>query len=137
MENNFIMTAYQIRRRRRQEPMRLVRITYDSEGDILYLAFDHPTAAIGYQLSDQLLLRVDPQTQRLVGLTIFNFNFSVHVKSGRQLPLPGIEADPETKPLWFQILATPPIAHFLRVVVGQQEVSAVLLRPSLQEAVVG
>jgi uncharacterized protein YuzE len=115
--------------------MRLIRITYDPEGDILYLTFGQPTAATGYQLSDQLLLRVDPQTQRPVGLTIFNF--SVHVAGGRQLPLPGIEEDPETKPLLLQILATPPIAHFLRVVEGQQGVSAVLLRPSLQEAVVG
>jgi hypothetical protein len=115
--------------------MKLVRITYDPEGDILYRAFGQPTAATGYQLSDQLLLRVDPQTQRPVGLTIFTF--SVHAKGGRQLPLPGIEADPVTKPLLLQILATPPIAHFLRVVVGQQGVSAVLLRPSLQEAVVG
>jgi len=42
-----------------------------------------------------------------------------------------------TKPLLLQILTTPPIAHFLRVVAGQQGVSAVLLHPSLQEAVVG
>jgi uncharacterized protein YuzE len=115
--------------------MRLIRITYDPEGDILYLAFGQPTAATGYQLSGQLLLRVDPQAQRPVGLTIFNF--SVHVAGGRQLPLPGIEEDPVTKPLLLQILTTPPIAHFLRVVAGQQGVSAVLLHPSLQEAVVG
>jgi hypothetical protein len=42
--------------------MRLIRITYDPEGDILYLAFGQPTAATGYQLSGQLLLRVDPHT---------------------------------------------------------------------------
>jgi uncharacterized protein YuzE len=115
--------------------MKLVRITYDPEGDILYLAFGQPTTATGYQLSDQLLLRVDPQTQRPVGLTIFNF--SVHGEGGRQLPLPGVEEDAETKPLLLQILATPPIAHFLWVAEEQQGVCAVLLRPSLQEAVVG
>jgi uncharacterized protein YuzE len=115
--------------------VRLVRITYDPEGDILYLGFGQPTAATGYQLSDQLLLRVDPQTQRPVGLTIFNF--SAHGEGARQLPLPGIEEDPETKPFLLQILATPPIAHFLRVVEGEQGVSAVLLRPSLQEAFAG
>jgi uncharacterized protein YuzE len=115
--------------------MKLVRITYDPEGDILYLTFGQPTEATGYQLSDQLLLRIDPETQRPVGLTIFNF--SVHVQGSRQLPLPGIEEDPETKPLLLQSLATPPIPHFLRVVERQQGISAVVLHPSLQEAVVG
>jgi len=61
--------------------MRLIRITYDPEGDILYLAFGQPTAATGYRLSDQLLLRVDPQAQMPVGLTIFNFSVHVAVDS--------------------------------------------------------
>jgi hypothetical protein len=50
----------------------------------MYLTFAHPTAATGHQLSDQLLLRVDPQTQRPVGLTIFNI--SVHLEGAQQLP---------------------------------------------------
>ena len=115
--------------------MRLVRITYDPEGDILYIAFGQPTPATGYQLSDQLLLRVDPQSQRATGLTIFNF--SVHMQAGRELPLPGIEEEPAIKPWLLQLLASPPIAHFLRVVEGEQGVRSVLRSPSLQEAVVG
>ena len=30
--------------------MRPVRITYDPEGDILYITFGQPTASTGYQL---------------------------------------------------------------------------------------
>ena len=115
--------------------MRPVRITYDPEGDILYITFGQPTAATGYQLSDQILVRVDPQTQRAVGLTIFNF--SVHAHAAQDIPLPGLEEDPEVKSRLLPILISPPVAHFLRVVEGKQGVSAILLSPSLQEAVAG
>lgn len=115
--------------------MRHVRITYDPEGDILYITFGQPTAATGYQLSDQILLRVDPQTQKAAGLTILNF--SVHARTAQELPLPGLEEDPEVKSRLLPILASPPVAPFLRVIEGKQGVSAILLSPSLQEAVAG
>jgi len=115
--------------------MQPVRITYDPEGDILYITFGQPAPATGYQLSDQILLRVDPQTQRAAGLTIFNF--SLHAQSVESMCLPGIEEDPEVKSYLLQILTSAPIAHFLDVVEGKEGVSVVLLRPSLQEAVAG
>ena len=115
--------------------MQPVRITYDPEGDILYITFGQPMAATGYQLSDQLLLRVDPQTQQAAGLTIFHF--SVHTHMTHEIPLPGLEEDPEVKPSLMTILGSPPVTHFLRVVEGQQGISAILLSPSLQEAVSG
>lgn len=114
--------------------MRLVRITYDPEGDILHVTFGQPTAATGYQLSDQILLRVDPQTQRAVGMTIFNF--SVHVRTHQEIPLPGIDDDPEVKSCLLQILVSPPVAHFLRLAERREGMSAKLLRPSLEEAFV-
>ena len=113
--------------------MSAIRITYDPEGDILYLTFGHPTVATGYQLSDQLLLRVDPKTQKAAGLTIFNY--SIHASSMRRLPLPGIDEDPVVKSALLRILAAPPINHFLRLTKGKTGVSATLRSPSLQEAV--
>ena len=65
--------------------MRPIRITYDPEGDILSLTFGQPTAATGYQLSAQLLLRVNPQTWEAAGLTIFHC--SVHAQPARAMPL--------------------------------------------------
>lgn len=113
--------------------MKPIRITYDPEGDILYITFGQPVAATGYQLSDQILLRVDPQTQRAVGLTIFNF--SVHARTAQEIRLPGIEEDPEVRSFLLEILTSPPITHFLRVLEGKQGVSVTLLQPSLQEAI--
>ncbi len=113
--------------------MQPVRITYEPEGDILYITFGPSTAATGYQLSDQLLLRVDPKTQNAAGLTIFNF--SVHASASRKLPLPGLDDDPDSKALLMDLLTPPPVNHFLRVSQGKQKVSVTLRSPSLQEAV--
>ena len=113
--------------------MNPVRITYDPDGDILYLTFGQPTAATGYQLSDQILLRVDPQTQNAAGLTIFNY--SMHTSTARKLLLPGIEEDPAVKSVLLHILTTAPVNYFLRLSKGKQGVSITLRSPSLHEAV--
>ena len=115
--------------------MRLIRITYDPEGDILYITFGHPTEATGYQLSDQILLRVKPQTQEVAGLTIRNF--SVHTNTTREISLPTIDENPAVRPLLLQLLNSSPATHCLHVVKGAQGLSVRLLHPSLQEAVVG
>jgi len=113
--------------------MRPIRITYDPDGDILYITFGEPTSATGFQLSDQVLLRIDPQIQKAAGLTIFNF--SVHVSSEQHIPLPGLDDDPENRPRLMSVLTSPPVSHFLRIAEGEQGVRAVLLSPSLREAV--
>jgi len=117
----------------KRKAMRPIRITYDPEGDTLYITFGQPTAATGYQLSDQILLRVDPQTQEAAGLTIFNF--SVHARTAQEIPLPELEEDPEFKSRLIPILTSHPVSHFLRVIERKGGVSAILLSPSLQEAV--
>ena len=99
------------------------------------MTFGQPTAATGYQLSDQILLRVNPQSQQAAGLTIRNF--SVHVQTAHEIPLPGLEEDPEVKPALMTIVGSPPVTHFLRVVEDKQGMRAILLSPSLQEAVSG
>src|SRR5687768_15515792 len=98
--------------------MRPIRITYDPESDILYLTFGQPTDATGYQLSDQILLRVNPQTQEVAGLTIRNF--SLHAHTAEEISLPEIDEDPAVKPLLLQLLSSPPVTHFLHVIKGAQ-----------------
>ena len=115
--------------------MRAIRITYDPEGDILAITFGQPTEATGYQLSDQILLRVNPQTQEVAGLTIRNL--SVHTHTAQEIPLPEVDEDPAVKPLLLQLLNSPPVTHFLHVIKGAQGISARLLHPSLEEALAG
>ncbi|ETW95119.1 MAG: hypothetical protein ETSY1_31930 [Candidatus Entotheonella factor] len=115
--------------------MKSTRLTYDPEGDILYITFGQSTPATGYQLSDQILLRVNPQTQQAAGLMLSNF--SIHLQENYDLPLPGLNEEPETKAHLLHILQTAPVNHFLQLTEDQQDVSARLRHPTLQEALVG
>jgi uncharacterized protein YuzE len=54
-----------------------IRITYDPEGDILFVTFGPPAPATGCQKSDQILLRVNPDSGQAAGLTILNFSKAV------------------------------------------------------------
>ena len=113
--------------------MKVTRITYDPDGDILYVTFGQPTASTGYQLSDQILLRLDPKTQRATGLTIFNY--SHHAAASREISMPGVEEHPDVKPLLLSILCSAPVSQFLSITTGERGISATLLSPSLQAAV--
>ena len=115
--------------------MKPVRITYDPEGDVLYVTFGQPAASTGYQLSDQLLLRVNPQTQKANGLTLFNYSY--HASAARQLPMPGIDQYPTDKPLLISILSSAPVNQFIHIAAEKDGVGATLLSPTLQEAVGG
>ena len=115
--------------------MRPTRITYDPDGDILYIIFGQPIVSTGYQLSDQILLRVDPKTQTASGLTIFNYSY--HASATREIPLPGIEDQVDVKPLLLNILGSAPVNQFITVTASEREISAKLLSPSLQQAVAG
>ena len=115
--------------------MRPTRITYDPDGDILYVTFGQATASTGYQLSDQILLRVDPQTRSANGLTIFNYSY--HASALGEIPLPGIEEQAEVKSLLLNILSSPPVNQFLTIAACEGGLIAKLLSPSLQQAIAG
>ena len=107
--------------------MNSVRITYDAEGDILYIAFGTPRPATGYQLSDQILLRMDHESDTPAGLTILNFLHHAGSESGIELG----EIEDEVMP----ILSSEPVSRFLRVQSNGDRTSARLLQPSLKESV--
>ena len=58
------------------DPMSLVRrhpdidYSYDDEADVLYLSFGKPSSATGVDLRATLVLRLDEETDEVVGLTI-------------------------------------------------------------------
>ena len=107
--------------------MKSVRITYDADGDILYITFGTPRPATGYQLSDQILLRMDPGSDTPAGLTIFNFLHHAGSESGIELG----EIEDDVMP----VLSSEPVSRFLRIRSDGDEITARLLEPSLQEGV--
>jgi len=48
-------------------------IKYDREADVLYISFGKPRRAEGLDIGDGTILRIDPKTEEVVGITILNF----------------------------------------------------------------
>ena len=46
---------------------------HDIEGDILYIEFESERSAKGIQLTENIVLRVDPESGEVLGLAIHNF----------------------------------------------------------------
>ena len=107
--------------------MNSVRITYDAEGDILYIAFGHSREATGYQLSDQILLRMDYETDTPAGLTIFNFLRHAGSESGIEIG--------EIEDGIMRVISSEPVSRFLDVGNDKDRISVRLLQPSLQDSV--
>ncbi len=57
----------------------LMQIAYDHEADMLYLSVGVPRRAISREIGDDVLLRVDPNTGDVVGLTILNLSTRDHL----------------------------------------------------------
>jgi len=49
-------------------------IHYDPEADVLYISFGEPKLAEGLDIGDSTILRVNPETEEIVGLTILDFS---------------------------------------------------------------
>jgi uncharacterized protein YuzE len=49
-------------------------IDYDEASDVLYLSLGEPRQALTYEGAEGLLLRKDPQTGELVGVTVLSYD---------------------------------------------------------------
>lgn len=52
----------------------MMQLAYDQEADVLYLSVGEPRPAISREIGDDVLLRVDPHTGEVVGLTVLNLS---------------------------------------------------------------
>ena len=51
-----------------------MKVVYDSEADVLYVTRDTPEYTDYVEHSEDVILRLDPDTKRLVGVTIIGFS---------------------------------------------------------------
>ncbi len=56
------------------EKEHLMQLAYDREADVLYLSIGEPRPAISREIGDDVLLRLDPVTQDVIGLTVLNLS---------------------------------------------------------------
>lgn len=67
-----------------------LRMAYDKEGDILDISLGEPKEAISKEIEDDLFIRVDPNTNEIIGISILNFEkWFKDIKDFRTLPVLG------------------------------------------------
>lgn len=91
---------------------------YDSISDTLYVSFVPGVPATGIELNEHILLRLETQTRRAIGLTFFEYSvLAQQTEMGpRSFPLNGLaKLSPETRALVLEILTTPPVNTILFV----------------------
>jgi len=69
------------------EKNRLI-VSYDKEADVFYLSFGEPKTSVTEELDDYVLVRRDPQTHDVTGITITNLTEYFAKKGEMKLEIP-------------------------------------------------
>ncbi len=100
-----------------------IRVNYDSDADVLYVAFSRSEHVIGIELTDNIILRLDKgelphKPAKAVGLTFISFSHILRHYQERPLSIPLANLRHLPDDLWQAVLAvitTPPVSDFLSV----------------------
>jgi len=65
-----------------------IKISYYKPSDELNIVFDEPKDSVLSEISDEIYLRLDPKTNKVLGLTILNFEERLKTKS-QTIPISG------------------------------------------------
>jgi uncharacterized protein YuzE len=91
-------------------------INYDETSDTLYVSFEPGREATGIELSDHILLRIDKEGRKAIGLTFFEYSLlAQRTEMGpRSFPLTGLlQLSEELQELVLDILREPPVSDIL------------------------
>lgn len=91
---------------------------YDEISDTLYISFAPGEAATGIELNDYILLRINKQERRAVGLSIFEYSILAQSTElgPRSFPLSGLaDLSPDLRELVLYILQRPPVSDLLAI----------------------
>jgi uncharacterized protein YuzE len=89
---------------------------YDEVSDTLYISFEPGEKATGIELNDHILLRINKNERRAVGLTIFEYSLlAQRTEVGpRSFPLTGLtELSDELREIVLDILLRSPVSDIL------------------------
>ncbi|MBC8231055.1 DUF2283 domain-containing protein [bacterium] len=95
-----------------------IRLVYDENGDMLDIFFGENEPATGVELTDYILLRLNPKTGRIVSLTLLHFSIlTEQTEYGpRSYPLDKLEELPvNLRELVIRALTTTPVNQFLKL----------------------
>ena len=90
--------------------------SYDEMSDTLYISFEPGEEATGIELNDHILLRINKNERRAIGLTLFEYSvLAQKTEMGpRSFPLTGLaQLSNELRELALDILQRPPVRDVL------------------------
>lgn len=93
--------------------------TYDKDVDILYISFSPgEKATTAVELNESILLRLNREQRRAVGLTLMDFSVLVQPTElgPRSFPLTGLaDLEEEWQEMVIEIITSPPVNQILKV----------------------
>jgi len=63
-------------------------MSYDKDADTVYIGFGKPRKAISEEIDPYVIVRRDPKTKEMVGITITNFNKYFETKKRLSIETP-------------------------------------------------
>ncbi len=108
---------------------------YDEASDTLYVSFEPGENATGIELNDHILLRINKDERRAIGLTFFDYSIlAQRTELGpRSFPLTGLtQLSAELRAMVIEILLRPPVNEILSVSAYTPSVAEVIPITSLQ-----
>jgi uncharacterized protein YuzE len=91
-------------------------LSYDEASDTLYISFVPGEAATGIELTAHILLRVNKQERRAIGLTLLDYSLIAQTMAvgPRSFPLTGLDQlSAELRTIVLDILLHPPVRDIL------------------------
>ena len=94
------------------------KINYDEMSDTLYVSFEPGTKATGIELNEHILLRINKDEHKAIGLTLFEYSLLAQKTylGPRSFPLTGLsDLSGDLRQIVLGILLTPPVTDILSV----------------------
>ncbi len=91
---------------------------YDEPGDTLYISFEPGSKGTGIELNEHILLRIDKEKRRALGLTFLEYSLLAQQTNigPRSFPLTGLnELSDELRSLVIEILMQAPVNDILKL----------------------
>jgi uncharacterized protein YuzE len=89
---------------------------YDEISDTLSISFFPGVKATGIELNDHILLRIDKEQKRVIGIILLDYSLLMQQADfgPRSFPLPGLaNLSPDLRELVLDILRKPPVSDVL------------------------
>jgi uncharacterized protein YuzE len=89
---------------------------YDEVSDTLYVSYEPGEKATGIELNDHILLRINKNERKAIGLTFFEYSLlAQRTEIGpRSFPLTGLaQLSDDLREIVLEILSSPPVSNIL------------------------